>query len=397
MQAIDLRTALVLTALMCSVMGVVLLSAYYNYPRSIGGLREWAAGCFVFSGASSLFALRALVSDFPGIIVANGLHILGYALLWKGLCQLLERPTWSWRNLSLAMAIMLGLLAFWTYVLPSIAARSLLIVSISCVTYFALMWTAWNQTRGGAPSPALWFFALTSLFGLLSTLIRLVGTLTQPDSSGFLQPSPQQTIYLVAFSFLAILHFLSFFLLATVRLHQELLDMAHIDPLTGALNRRGMYERLPGEIAEAQRKQLALSMVLCDLDHFKQINDRHGHAVGDAVLVHFVALINSLKRPHDLIVRLGGEEFALILPEASTEQAMLVAQRLHDHLNLERHDGVPAYTSSLGVASLEMGRIADGDPRALTEEWFKRADVAIYRAKAAGRNRIEAAVDGAVG
>jgi diguanylate cyclase (GGDEF)-like protein len=166
--------------------------------------------------------------------------------------------------------------------------------------------------------------------------------------------------------------------------------MAHSDPLTGALNRRGLYERLPGELADLKRKQRPIAMVLCDLDHFKQINDRHGHDVGDAVLVHFAALINSLKRPRDLCVRLGGEEFALILPEAGAEQAMGVARRLHEYLSRARHDGLPAYTSSFGVASLELEQLDTGNRQALTEEWFRRADMAVYRAKTAGRNRIEA-------
>ncbi len=179
----------------------------------------------------------------------------------------------------------------------------------------------------------------------------------------------------------------SVFLLAA-DLAKQMRRLAIMDPLTGILNRRGLEQSAAAAIANSQRAGLPLAVVIADLDRFKQINDTHGHAVGDEALQRFARHVEGAIRKGDLFGRLGGEEFALVLSNTSAASAMEVTERIR--AGIERIgaavDGGPALTSSFGVAGLAAGDVAFDDP-------LLRADVALYRAKLAGRNRVMMADD----
>jgi diguanylate cyclase (GGDEF)-like protein len=155
---------------------------------------------------------------------------------------------------------------------------------------------------------------------------------------------------------------------------------ATVDPLTGAFNRRHM-ERCVGEAIERQRRTTAPSSVLLiDVDHFKRINDQLGHAKGDSVLKAMVSLIRKRARKLDLLFRIGGEEFMLLLPDTREADAAAVAEQLCASIAqsalLEGHP----VTASIGVSELHPGESLDS--------WMKRADDAMYAAKKAGRDRV---------
>ncbi len=157
------------------------------------------------------------------------------------------------------------------------------------------------------------------------------------------------------------------------------------DHLTGLANRRALFEVAELEIARWRRWPRPLSVVLIDADQFKCINDRHGHAAGDAVLRHLAAGMSATFRASDAIGRLGGEEFVVLLPGCDVEQATVMANRLCGHIAAAavEVDGVPIhYTVSAGIASME----ADVDS---VHTLIERADVAMYAAKSNGRNRVE--------
>ena len=159
-------------------------------------------------------------------------------------------------------------------------------------------------------------------------------------------------------------------------------EVARTDALTGVPNRRHFLERLAGETARASRNGTALSFLFIDLDHFKRINDDFGHEIGDAVLVAAAGAMRAAVRPYDLLARWGGEEFVVMLPATTADQASAVAERLRERLVGQLAPGCPrAVTGSFGVACLR-----DGEG---TEDVLRRADEAAYRAKQAGRNRVE--------
>ena len=171
-------------------------------------------------------------------------------------------------------------------------------------------------------------------------------------------------------------------------------DLSFLDHLTGCYNRRYMETYLlEQEIERACRYPAWLTVILCDLDHFKAVNDTYGHPTGDAVLQYFAALLQSTCRDHvDSVIRYGGEEFMLILPETDLQGGVLLAERLRraiaDHPAYSDSSLAVTITASFGVVSLDCSVPGRGvTPQLL----ISRADELLYRAKKAGRNRVEAA------
>jgi diguanylate cyclase (GGDEF)-like protein len=175
--------------------------------------------------------------------------------------------------------------------------------------------------------------------------------------------------------------------LSNAKLRQVLRDQSIKDPLTGLYNRRYMEETLARELLRAQRSQKPLSVMVVDLDYFKKVNDTHGHAAGDAVLKGLSQCLQGAVRASDIACRLGGEEFLLILPDCTREDAMHKAEELRARVgSLTFREAVNAVrvTASFGVASFP----ADGSTAALVVD---AADAALYQAKRSGRNRAVAA------
>jgi diguanylate cyclase (GGDEF)-like protein len=171
-----------------------------------------------------------------------------------------------------------------------------------------------------------------------------------------------------------------------VRLREELRSRAETDPLTGIANRRRFYQSLEIECLRFTRNHFPLSVLMIDLDFFKEVNDEYGHLVGDAVLRIISQLLLLCLRKTDLLARYGGEEFAVLLPETQVEGAVLIAERIRRTV-CEKPivaEGCHVQISvSVGVAS----HVRDSE--AQPEVLLKKADKALYRAKALGRNRVE--------
>jgi diguanylate cyclase (GGDEF)-like protein len=163
-------------------------------------------------------------------------------------------------------------------------------------------------------------------------------------------------------------------------LQQALVAQAITDPLTGAYNRRHLQTQLEQLVAPTDPTRPADVLLAMDVDHFKQVNDRHGHDVGDEVLRRLVATVSTRKRRGDLLFRTGGEEFMLLLPRVTHEAAVTIAESLRQLLAQAELLPGETITVSIGVATLRAGQT----PQA----WIKRADQALYQAKRSGRNRV---------
>jgi diguanylate cyclase (GGDEF)-like protein len=165
----------------------------------------------------------------------------------------------------------------------------------------------------------------------------------------------------------------------------RLADLIQLDPLTGSLNRRGLDQRYPADhVADADAAPLVVAML--DLDHFKLVNDRHGHAVGDLVLRHVTAMIGQALRADDALVRFGGEEFLLLLPGLDRERGVRIAERVRAAVA-----GSPATIPGGQVVTTVSIGVAERRPGESRDAVFARADAALYQAKAAGRDRVVAA------
>ncbi|HEX2825544.1 MAG TPA: diguanylate cyclase [Burkholderiales bacterium] len=174
-----------------------------------------------------------------------------------------------------------------------------------------------------------------------------------------------------------------------VVLQEALRVQATQDALTGAMNRGAIFDVLKRELAQSARTQAPVGVVIADLDHFKQINDTHGHPAGDAVLREAAARLKSVLRAYDALGRYGGEEFVLVLPSCNAQQAFEVAERARRAIA-----NTPAITASGAVPITASFGVAGGGPAALDVDALVRAaDDALYRAKRGGRNRVEIAGD----
>jgi len=184
------------------------------------------------------------------------------------------------------------------------------------------------------------------------------------------------------------------FIARTIALDVQNLRLQRVavtDVLTGAYNREFLAQRLPVEIEKAIAGETALSVAMLDVDHFKAINDRHGHDVGDDVLAEVAVRLRGAIRADDLLVRYGGEEFLVVLPRADAGRAWEVAERMRVRLAdkpIEVGKVELRVEASVGVAQL---KITDRVAAETAQELIRRADTALYTAKARGRNRVEVA------
>ena len=173
------------------------------------------------------------------------------------------------------------------------------------------------------------------------------------------------------------------------RVRTQLASMVLTDPLTGCLNRRGFDQALAREVARSERAGSDMAVLALDLDHFKEINDVHGHLVGDEVLRAVGALLIQTARAGDIVARIGGEEFAVVLPDTSSASAYKVAERIRELMDQHQFSPTKAtaeplhITTSIGVVS---GSPDLGDD--YMELFMARADAALYHAKRTGRNRV---------
>ena len=173
---------------------------------------------------------------------------------------------------------------------------------------------------------------------------------------------------------------------STIADNRRLEELAQTDPLTKTLNRRALSERLAAEMERVRRYTTTMSLLLIDLDHFKQINDTHGHLAGDDVLIEVAALLLRVVRAVDIVARYGGEEFVVVLPETGAPGAEAFAERLRELIERQSFvasRGTPIrLTTSIGVSSFP-GFSVDS-----VEDLLANADQALYRAKSEGRNRV---------
>jgi diguanylate cyclase (GGDEF)-like protein len=378
MNLIDPRTVTLLAGVMSGLMSLVLYSLKRNYPASIKGLREWSAALLVLFVAGLLFAGRGKLPDYVAISLANFLLWSGVYLTYVGSQRFFGvRPrVGPW------MALITGVLLFsvwFTFIEPSYLVRLRVSNMLMAYLFGVHAWLVFMQ----GPTT----FARMLTVGVLAAtsatqLLRFVTSFNLPVGADLLDATPYQQVYISSYTFLILLLSIGLVLMASDRLRAELEHLATHDSLTNALTRRHMNEACQKELERCRRHGRSMALLIMDLDHFKEVNDTYGHQAGDRVLVNFVAKVNTMLRQPDQLGRFGGEEFVLLLPETSREEAISVADRIRAACALA--DSGPSCTVSIGITTHQQ----DTDT---VDTLLARADAALYRAKANGRNRVETA------
>jgi diguanylate cyclase (GGDEF)-like protein len=224
--------------------------------------------------------------------------------------------------------------------------------------------------------------AFATLFGIMLLRVPYEFFNTDGLQNAFLS-TPMQAFVFASLAFFPAIATLGFLLMCSSRLYQELERQATFDSLTGINNRRTLGDLADRAIAAAQRHRRGLAVLLIDADHFKRVNDVHGHAIGDAALQLIAATLQCALRAEDLLGRLGGEEFVVLLPDAGETAACASAERLR--AAVERGEFSTAQCAIPLHISVGVAVFRSGDDFA---SLLRRADQAMYAAKRSGRNRV---------
>ncbi|MCJ8141366.1 GGDEF domain-containing protein [Ancylobacter sp. A5.8] len=370
------------TFIMVVLAGVILFS--WLFMREEPALGWWGAALvLVILGLGGLIG-RGTLPDFVSIELANAVVLLAAAVAWTGFRAFERRlPVWfAIIGVPLAWIALCQLPLFHS----SVFNRTILLSVMMALVMGCAVHELW---RGRAERMIARTAAIAVIVGhMCLVLLRplIVGDVGDNTSrTGMLLRDPYLAWY--THEWLAFLMIMSFTVVALVRERREL-SLQHasmIDELTGLLNRRGFMARSvqvchPGGM---------VALLALDLDRFKAVNDRHGHAGGDRLLVLFADVLRATVRAGDIVARIGGEEFGVLMPDAGAEAALAGAERIRQvfrhnahRLGMEGIDG----TVSIGVACGEMP--PGGFPDSVGP-LMARADIALYRAKALGRNRVE--------
>lgn len=364
------------------VSALLLLSWFLN--RQVRALLWWS-GAFLLAGLGFLGLVASANSSHTVIReLANAITLGGYGLSLAA-CRLFnqKRTHTHWMVFIAGSAV--WLIGCWVFDIGTPAR--MVLAALGCGAYtFAMAWELWFGARERLVTQRAaallcafhgCYFALRIITG--PDLVSTFAWVEQLDSVWVLVLAIETLVFSISFGFLVL------------SMSKEKIEMRHRkaamqDPLTGIDNRRAFKEKAERRLAANQTAGRASSILLMDLDHFKAINDQHGHDAGDQVLMGFTTLVNNLTEPDDLFCRMGGEEFAVFLSDASTDRALDIAESIRVILHtrgLGVDDGTLAATVSIGVVS-------SGDRNATLRTLLANADAALYAAKAGGRNRVVA-------
>ncbi|MFN3658985.1 MAG: GGDEF domain-containing protein [Pseudolabrys sp.] len=379
---LDVNTLFMVTIYVEAILGLLLLFAWAQ-NTAIYAVCWWGFAHLIRAASIVLFGMYGTAPDFITIDLANALLFTAFAVTWTGARVFDGRPV---EPVYLVTGAVLWLLVCRLPVLADAIEMRALIASGIITAYTWL--TAYEFWRGRSEAlvsrwPAIFMlFAHGALFLLRTPLATLLPW--TPATKDVLA-----SVWMTVLSFEALLFTISiaFILLAMAKERAELRQRtaAMVDPLTGIANRRAFLQDAAAMTKRHSGDPRPTAVLLIDLDHFKSINDRFGHALGDRVLEVFADAARQSVRAADLIGRLGGEEFAAVLRDASREKAVAVAERMRECFAqaAQSVDGRPVCaTVSIGLAHCE-------GPALDVPELMAQADQALYFAKERGRNRVE--------
>ena len=361
--------------------------AVVGWGRRRDGLGRWAAALLVNAIGHLLIMLRGLIPDVLSIVVGNLMLSSVFVGMIAAVYQFQGRPV-RW---ALLLAPPLLVLVFVSVYINNYPARvSFVGLVIGLQAVWALL--AALSHRHATVGRGQWLLVAGLLLEAVVLGVRaLVAISTHSEATNILQSSALQTLTFLATFSVVLVSSVGFVFMSRDRADENNRVLAALDPLTGVANRRSLIAALDRDVARAQRMREPMALMMVDIDHFKDVNDRYGHPAGDRVLCSVVNVLRQRVRAQDLVGRYGGEEFMVLLPDTGLAGAEQLARALCKAVEESRcpADGVPgpgiAVTVSIGVFG---GRLESGDS---WDMLIAAADRALYQAKNNGRNRVEVA------
>jgi diguanylate cyclase (GGDEF)-like protein len=377
---IDLRTVHV-TAVIFACLCLYMLLIHRSTP-GLRGVRQIIYGYAAFAVGVELLALRGLIPDFFSITAANSIMILINVFLYWGIAELLQlrRPQRWLLPASVIPTVVLSL--YFSYVRPEVSSRIIAISMIAVLQYGLIV----HLLSGPAPRrihmPKRGLAVLFTLYAGLMIYRASQAYLHDPRS--LISSAPTSTFSFLTPILVGVMTALGVIWLAMAQLQHELEAQSQTDSLTGLLNRRALEEIGTEAVEHARSHNSTLSLIILDLDHFKSINDEHGHDGGDAALHHAARCLRDNLRDIDHVARLGGEEFVAVLPNTTQTHAAKIAEELRNclaSLTVEHLSREIRLSASFGVTTML-------PTDATWLEILRRGDRALYLAKEHGRDRV---------
>lgn len=378
--------SILLVTVLSGVMAIAVLGSLWR--AAIPGVGYWVTANAVAILALLAFSLQAYAhaSQWLTIVASNVLMAAALLLVVEGCLRFLGRRARPWPAYVGLAAVLIGI-SYWTFAAPNFSARVALVSAFHASLYAVLFVVLLRGRPSNRPRYSYYFLAGAALLLFAGHASRGFmygfGMLMQ---TGLLQVSPSNVLYLALGILASPCLSIGVVMLAHDRLAERLERVANIDDLTGALSRRAFLAAGDALLGASRRTHSPLAMAIIDIDSFKAVNDRHGHAAGDQVLSHFAGFVARNLRAGDVFGRLGGEEFGVLCPATAVADAVSLLERLRTRLAASAPHELPSglrYTFSVGVDQLR--------PDESLAQLMARADGALYAAKASGRDRVMAA------
>ncbi len=398
----DLRTLTLAMMLVTVIFGLVMVAVgavHRRYP----GPRHWAAAGVMFALVCLVLVAREQVGLFTTVLVGNGFALAGISILSHGIHRFLGRPSPLWFYFLVSSMAVLPVMYFAIF-LPDLGARMVIYSLGMGILLLHAGWVLLGRLGSGSAIAYRLNGSALILGGGLHVL-RGAYFLFNPGPAAYYSPNLVNVLFQLSLIMLYCALMPGLVLMLSSRLADDLkahvADLrdeigmrrqaeerlaleAALDPLTGLYNRRKFFSEAARAFSLAHRHGRPLSVMILDLDHFKDVNDTHGHETGDRVLRALARHCQDQMRAEDILARFGGEEFVALLPDTDREGALVMAERLRRSLGeteVRGEKGPVRVTASFGVSQLMPGETN-------LNFILRRADQALYQAKQAGRDQV---------
>ncbi|MFM0327141.1 GGDEF domain-containing protein [Caballeronia glebae] len=376
---------LVVTAL-SSILSILVLISLLSH--AIAGVPRWLWANVLAIVSLVLFSVQNVAPAWLGIVAANQLLAATILLIYEGCNDFFDvrmRPAQRWTGWIMWFGVMAGI-AYFTYVAPDVNVRVVIVSAFHAACDLAIAGRVLIERPKERPRYNYLFVAGAAALGALGHTVRgAIYVAKPPAHAALLEPGAMQIMFLALGILVLPSLCIGLVMMAHDRLAQRLERLARFDDLTGALSRKALLAAAAERLARARQDGEREFVAVVDIDHFKSVNDRYGHAAGDEVLRHFASIVRARIRENDAFGRIGGEEFCLFCTAARAEDITALVERLRKTVEATPcavPGGVLHYTFSAGIAAW--------DRREPLAALMARADGLLYAAKVAGRNRVKA-------
>ncbi len=380
-QHIGVTFILIASAIAIAITAIIF---YCLRASKVAGLSSFTASATLASVSISFGAIGNLVLPAHLVGLAESpLVILACLLLLSGFRQFFSMP--ALRSSTLIAAVLAFACVHFAFFLIQGGVTSIIGTAAASVIFAVITWTICRgHKQADAPGAFILFAAISTAAVSAFFMIRAVTIATGIDGSNYFADPTSWNLALSSIRILVFpLVYLSAILLVQSRTVARLERALAYDDLTGALSRRAFLDACSRHFDQGRGDASRGALLFLDLDYFKQLNDRHGHHIGDKALKHFVEISSKALPPQASLGRLGGEEFAILLPASTREAAIAMAEKI-----IETVRDTPLDTGRLVVPMTVSIGLATAHPGASLDSLLKRADGALYRAKVSGRSRL---------